>query len=161
MPSEDQLRVLYDYHFHIIARLMDHAEELTENAYREDPGYGRGSVHDLLIHLLATDRSWRVALETGARSQPLDPDELPDLGSLRKLLAAERGSWERLLAELTEADIEAELQISAGPGRTMTAPRWRLRHHVLLHGLQHLAEIAQLLTGEGQSPGDLDFIYYR
>jgi len=33
--------------------------------------------------------------------------------------------------------------------------------HLILHGMQHHTEIAQLLTLKGQSPGDIDFIFYE
>jgi uncharacterized damage-inducible protein DinB len=42
-----------------------------------------------------------------------------------------------------------------------TFPRWRVLQHLALHGMQHATEIAQLLTVKGQSPGDIDFIFYR
>lgn len=160
MPASDHLLTLYSHHFGTIERMLDLAASLNEEDYRQNPGYGRGSIHELLFHLLATDHSWRVGLESGARPQPLDPESYPDLSSLRPLLVAEQEAWRTLLGGLTEADIEAEMQMSAGPDRSFTVARWRVLHHVLLHGMQHLAEVAQLLTNKGQSPGDIDFIFY-
>ena len=48
----------------------------------------------------------------------------------------------------------------ASNGQVGMIPRWRILSHVVLHGMQHSAEIAELLTLKGQSPGDIDFIFY-
>ncbi len=37
---------------------------------------------------------------------------------------------------------------------------WQLMLHLINHGTQHRSEAAALLTGYGQSPGDLDLILY-
>jgi uncharacterized damage-inducible protein DinB len=34
---------------------------------------------------------------------------------------------------------------------------WQTILHVVTHGIQHRSESAAILTGYGQSPGDLDF----
>jgi hypothetical protein len=39
-------------------------------------------------------------------------------------------------------------------------PRWLVLHHLLLHGMQHHAELAQLPTLQARSPGDMDFIFH-
>jgi uncharacterized damage-inducible protein DinB len=32
--------------------------------------------------------------------------------------------------------------------------------HVMLHGMQHFAEVAERLTRLGQSPSSIDFLYF-
>jgi hypothetical protein len=75
-------------------------------------------------------------------------------------LAAEVHAWRRLLEGLGADALEAEAELAAGPGRVMRIPRWRVLHHVILHGMQHHAEAAQILTRHDKSPGGLDFIFY-
>jgi uncharacterized damage-inducible protein DinB len=62
---------------------------------------------------------------------------------------------------LSATEIEAEMSLTDRRGRLWEIPRWRILQHVALHGMQHHAELAQLLTAAGQSPGDIDFIFYR
>jgi uncharacterized damage-inducible protein DinB len=46
-------------------------------------------------------------------------------------------------------------------GDIFPTPRWRVLQHLVLHGMQHHSELAQLLTAKGQSPGNIDFIFYE
>jgi uncharacterized damage-inducible protein DinB len=37
---------------------------------------------------------------------------------------------------------------------------WQILVHILYHSAQHRSEMAEMLTRYGQSPGDLDFVFY-
>lgn len=160
MSEIDRLRQLYDYHFKTTRRLMDSAEGLSPENYFDAVDPGARSLHDLLFHILGTDRGWRIGLRTGARPEPLDPGEIADLPALRRLTANEERAWVNLLDELDRDSLEAEAELAASPGRVVRIPRWRVLQHVILHGMQHHAEAAEVLTRHGRSPGDLDFIFY-
>lgn len=152
---------MFEYHFTITCKLLELAGELEEALVKEVPAGGHRSVHDLLFHLLATDRSWRLGLEVGSQPEWLKRESHADLASLRDLLDREEAAWDQYWTTLPEAGIEESVEISAGDGRVMPFPRWKVAHHLLLHGMQHHAEIAQLLSQYGKSPGDIDFIFYR
>jgi len=160
MSDINHFKHLYSYHFDTIIRLMSSADNLNQADILEQPGYGHGSIHDLLFHLLGTDRGWRMALETGQRPAPLQPEHYPDLVALRQGFENERSAWDSYLGNLGEDEIDEDVELTAGPGRTMSVGRWKVLQHVLFHGLQHQAELAQLLTNKGHSPGDIDLIFY-
>jgi uncharacterized damage-inducible protein DinB len=56
----DQIQKLFDYHWHNNRLMLEKSAGLAEADYYENPGYGHGSIHDLLFHILRTDRSWRM-----------------------------------------------------------------------------------------------------
>lgn len=160
MSNIDNFKHLYAFHFDTLFRMMSSAENLSQLDILEQPGYGRGSIYDLLFHLLGTDRGWRMALEIGQRPAPLQPEHYPDLVALRQGFENERSAWDRFLKSLAEDEIDQDVELAAGPGRMMSVGRWKVLQHVLFHGMQHQAELAQLLTNKGQSPGDIDLIFY-
>lgn len=158
--SKSQVNTLFAYQWHTTRRLMACAAGLDEGAYFENPGYGHGSIHDLLFHLLRTDSAWRLALETGSQLSPLRQEEFPDLASLQAVLEQEQQAWQALLDGLGDEEIEGAIDLTNWRGDIVTFQRWRILQHLVLHGMQHHAELAQLLTAKGQSPGNIDFLFY-
>ena len=160
MSIQSQYQTLFAFHWHTTRRLLELASRLDEVDYKYSPGYGHGSIHDLFFHLLSTDRIWRMALQTGRQLASLHLRDYPDLQSLVRALEAEQQDWQALLDGLSAAEIEADVALTNWRGEPYIIPRWRVLQHVVLHGMQHHAELARLLTAKGQSPGDLDFIFF-
>lgn len=161
MFSQTQFQTLFVYHWHITRRLLECAAKLSEADYQANSGYGYGSIHNLLFHLLRTDQGWRRGLETGQQLAPLLPEDFPNLASLQVGFEQEQLAWQTLLDSLSGAEIEGVISLTSLAGQTYPIPRWRVLQHLILHGMQHHTELAQLLTAKGQSPGDIDFIFFR
>jgi uncharacterized damage-inducible protein DinB len=155
-----RFQTLFAYHWHTTQRLMECAASLGEADYKNDPGYGHGSVHRLLFHVLRTDQGWRLGLERGRQLSSLREENFPDLKSLQTGFKGEQAAWQALLDRLDAEDIEGDIQLTTWRGDVVTFARWRILEHVVLHGMQHHSELAQLLTAKGQSPGNIDFIFF-
>jgi uncharacterized damage-inducible protein DinB len=157
--SKSQFQALFAYHWLISQRVIDCAARLDEADYKDDPGYGHGSIHELLFHVLVTDRGWRLGLEAGRQPLPLRLEDFPDLGSLQTGFEAEQQAWKALLDRLSPDEIEGNINLTSRRGDTGAFPCWRILQHLVLHGMQHYSEASRLLTAKGQSPGDIDFIF--
>ena len=159
--NKAQFQTLFAYHWHTTRQLIACAARLSEAEYTENPGYGHGSIHDLLFHLLRSAMNWRQTLESGR--QPASPtiENFPDLEAIKAGFAGEQVAWEGYLEGLSEAEIDEAMELTNRRGETFLTPRWRVLQHLVLHGMQHHSELAQLLTARGQSPGNIDFIFYQ
>lgn len=153
MSEKAHLQTLFSYHWHTTDRLIEGAARLSEEDY--------GPLHPILFHMLLVSRSWRVSLETGQQPRALAAEDYPTRASIAAGFAAERAAWETLLEGLSEEAIGEEMAMRRYNGQQADLARWRVLHQVLLHGMQHHSELAQLLTERGQSPGNIDFILYR
>jgi uncharacterized damage-inducible protein DinB len=160
MFSKTQFQSLYVYHWHTNQTLLTCAARLSEADYLAQPGYGHGSVHDLLFHTLSTLYGWRLALEAGHQPPPLKATDFPDLKTIRAGYKAEQLGWKMLIDSLSGEMIEGSVSLTTLGGRRVDFPRWRILQHLILHGMQHHTEVAHLLTAKGQSPGDIDFIFF-
>lgn len=160
MAEHAHLQTLFAYHWDATERLIAKAEALSAEEYMAHPGVGHGSLHALFFHVLRADSNWRQLLATG--QPPVSPvaTDFPTLAAIRAGFAEERQAWDLLLESLDEAQIDAAVQVVDRDGDVSDLPRWNALFHVLFHGMQHHAELAQLLTAKGQSPGDIDLIFY-
>lgn len=160
MFLKSQFQTLFSYHWQITNRLLERASQLAESDYHHQPGYGHGSIHDLFFHLLRTNYGWRVALESGRQSPPLPAEKYADLAAIQSAFANEQIAWEGYLQQLEIPQIEQAVTLLTLRGQPFVIPCWRILQHLVLHGMQHHSELAQLLTAKGQSAGDIDFIFF-
>ena len=161
MSAKDQYLTLFDYHWDTTSSMLKCAAELDETRYKLHHGFGHGSIHDLLIHLFRADQSWRIGLETGKQITEVDAETYPNLEAVSIGFASERAAWTRLIEGYSSDEIMGEIELTSRRGELYTFKLWRVLQHLIMHGMQHHSELAQLLTNEGKSPGDIDFIFYR
>jgi uncharacterized damage-inducible protein DinB len=152
MSEQAHIQTLFAYHWDTTDRLIAGAGKLSAEDY--------APLHDTLLHLLRVDNAWRHALETGRQPAALAAEEFPTRESISAGFADQRRAWGVLLDGLSDEEIAAEIIVTRYSGTQAQMARWRILHQVLLHGMQHHAELAELLTAKGQSPGNLDFIFY-
>lgn len=161
MGMQEQMRTLFAYHWHTTRRLLAAAAALTPEELHARGGYGHGSIHEILFHILRTDHNWRRGVETGRQLPPPVIDDFPDLGALEQGFNEEEAAWTALLDGLNEAQISEAVEMTSLQGETRAVPRWRIFQHLILHGMQHHSELGHLLTAAGHSPGDIDFMFYH
>jgi uncharacterized damage-inducible protein DinB len=161
MNMQSRFQELFSYHWDVNRRLIELSEKLSNGDYRQNPGYGNGSIHELLFHILRADQAWRFGIETGKINLSLAINNFPDLKSIKNGFDVEQKEWDRLLCKLTDDFIGASIDMTRMQGDKHSFVCWKILEHVVLHGMQHHAEISQLLTTKGYSPGNIDFIFYR
>lgn len=155
MADSKQFQVLFGYSAATFNQLLDCAARLSAADYHQHPGYGLGSIHDLLFHVLYWEHWWRNAVEHGRSSRGIQVKAYPHLETLRAGVQAEQAAWQQLIAGFSAADLAAERTVGEN-----TFQLWRMLQHVVLHGMQHYSEVALLLTAKGQSPVGIDFIWF-
>ncbi len=161
MSLQNNYQILFAYIWSTNRTLRERASRLDSNDFSTSPGASQRSLHDLFFHLLAAQSGWRVALETGIQPGRINAEEFPDLPALDAGYLQEEQAMTALLASLYDARIANDISLTTRRGHTYTLPYWRVLQHLVLHAMQHHTEIAQILTDHGQSPGDIDFIFYR
>lgn len=157
---KQQYQTLFDYSWYTLHKLLDQAALLDESAYHAQPGYGHGSIHDLFFHMLATYRNWRVGLQSGRRQPRIQPSDYSTFAAIKAAFAEEQAAWQAFLASLSDEEIAGTISAASVGGEPSQLTDWRKLQHLVLHAMQHHTELAQLLTNQGHSPGDIDFIFY-
>lgn len=61
---------------------------------------------------------------------------------------------------LTDDQLNSVIPYKTTKGIPQERVLWQMMAHLVNHGTQHKAEAAAMLTWFGQSPGDIDMIYF-
>lgn len=156
-----QLSTLYRYNCWANGRLLDLTEQVTLDQFEAPTGYSHTSLHATLFHMLRTEIVWRCLCQQGRLTAP--PARLDGFPTVAALRAGWEAEAERMLAFLdgpSDDELNGSVAVTDRQGNTENLIMWHMLMHAYLHSAQHRSEAAALLTQYGQSPADLDFIFY-
>lgn len=142
MSAKGQYITLFDFHWDTTTIMLKCAAGLDETSYKHHPDFGRGSIHDLLIHLLRADQSWRIGLETGKQMTEVDAETYPSLEAVSTGFESERTAWTELIEGYSNDEIMGEIELTSRRGELYTFKLWRVLQHLIMHGMQHHSELA-------------------
>ncbi|MCY3782074.1 MAG: DinB family protein [Chloroflexi bacterium] len=157
--NRNDIDLLFQYNDWANERILDSAEKASPEQLSAANEFGWGSLRGALVHLMDAEYVWRVLLREGEHVEWLEPEDFPDIAAIRDRWAGERLAFRDYLNSLSDEDLLGTVSYE-GRGRTYHRVLWHCLAHVVNHGTQHRAECAALLTGFGQSPGNLDFTEY-
>lgn len=161
----DALRRLYGYNTWATGQVLDAAEKLAPEQLHAPGQAGHGSIRDTLLHLLATHHGWLQWWDGSlppleAYNLREDPDDFPNVAALRALLDKTDRQTGAFLATIDGDDPGRIYAWELPDGKRWEMPLWGMLVHIVNHCTQHRAEAAAMLSALGQSPGDLDLIFY-
>jgi len=149
------LRELYDHHAwsmdRLLARALEVPPELAAEASRPDGLSLRGT----LAHIVSAEGRWLRRFQRREGHVRFRPDSMAAVAAGWMALQAE---FRVFLAGLEPADLGRAIVRDPGPRDRGTLGAGIT--HVLMHGAQHSAEAAELLTRLGYSPGQLDYMEF-
>lgn len=146
---------LVHFNFWANERILTACERISVDEFTHlhapDPGWG--SLRAILVHTQDAEYGWRSALQAQDSEVILEADDFVDVAALKSRWDIERTAWLDYIAGLSEESLNLGYGDDAPNGPKV----WQTILHVVTHGIQHRSEAAAILTGYGQSPGELDF----
>jgi uncharacterized damage-inducible protein DinB len=156
--DKKEIQILISYTFWADRQVLAACDKVVpEDFVRKvlpDPGWG--SLRGTLAHALDTAYGWRMALQEMEDTGVIDESQFRDAGSLKQRWEEEEKAWTLYVRELTDDELSAVWWSKGKIIRT----RWQTIMHVVIDLTHHRSEAAAMLTGFGQSPGELDFDQY-
>jgi uncharacterized damage-inducible protein DinB len=109
-----------------------------------------------LAHMTGTIRWWHARWTGGQFEEP----RVESFEDARSVLTAAHDAFEAFAATLDDPGWNHAARWWKDFGYDMAAPAGEMLAQVVLHGVQHRSEIAAALTALGQSPGNLDYLFF-
>jgi uncharacterized damage-inducible protein DinB len=136
--------------------LLNHAEQLQPGAFLENiPGFGRPSLRDQLVHIVATERYWVSAVQ-GLSMPHWDYKQFKDVESVRAAKREALLATTTYLNNISETDLNTTLRSQPpdwmGPLRS---PAFILCH-VITHTFHHKGQVVAMFRLAGHPAPDTD-----
>lgn len=153
---------LYEYNYWANDRILAASALLSDEQYgvpvAPNPGYG--SLRSILVHMLDTERGWRMLCQHQRPLADLSEADVPTHAHLLQLWHTEKATMRAYLGQLHGDMLHGILHHTTDAGEARERVLWHVLFHVVNHGTQHRSEAAAILTSHGVSPGDLDFTLF-
>ena len=153
--NKSDIASLIRFNFWANDRILRSCERISVDEFTRlhtpDPGWG--SLRGILVHTLDAEVGWRSVLQALDEDHILEADDFADVHALRTRWDIERTAWFDYVARLSDESI----YLGYGDDSSKGLKVWQTILHVVTHGIQHRSEAAAILTGYGQSLGELDF----
>jgi uncharacterized damage-inducible protein DinB len=157
---QDELATLYDYNCWANARILNAAAGLNDAQFCTPQLPDLESIRAILVHTYGAEWLWRNRCQGDSPASMPQAEEFADFGALHSAWQTEEETMRSFVTALDDARLASEVSYSNLRGKAMAAPLWQILTHVIIHGTQHRAEAALILTSLGRSPGDIDFIFF-
>ena len=156
-PSE--IALIFDHLYWVRDRILDAAAADGVTWPGDAPGDLLG-LRATLVHELDVEWSWRRRLtsadptEFPAEDVELVPGDFPSVASIRERWTGDEMEMRAWLGSLSAKALDGPCAAE----QTRSHPLWWHLQHIYTHALQQLSNAAWMLSADGSSPGDLDFL---
>ncbi len=154
------IQLIYEYNYWANKKIIATSVNITHEQFTAPAAFPYGGLHGTLLHILEAEWSWRALfqkIEGASELAELVLAEYSTLQIIENHWREEESAMRAYIATLRNEDLDGHLRYTTDTGIERDRILWHCLFHVVNHGTQHRSEAAALLTGYGQSPGDLDF----
>lgn len=160
MITKATLELIYAYHYWMNAQILDACEALTSEQWNRPLGHSWGSVHGLVVHMLAAETIWLRRWQGHSPATLLQPEEFPALADARRAWAGLESELRAFLAACDQARLDAPVHYTTTRGQPYSEPLGELMLHVANHGTHHRGELVAMLAILGVPHPEDDLLRY-
>jgi uncharacterized damage-inducible protein DinB len=158
--NKEDIKLLYKYNQWANTRILNAASKVSPEEFLAPAPYPHGGLRGTLVHALFGEWVWRKRWEGSPPTQRLKPEDFPTFRSMQERWAEEENLLMNFVDDLTDEQLNSVFNYTSLDGNPHQRILWQAMAHLVNHGTQHRTEAAAMLTGMGQSPGDIDLILF-
>ena len=158
--NKQDIQLLYKYNSWANSRILDAAENLTEEQFLAPASYPHGGLRGTFTHILFAEWLWRLRWQGESPTVRMKPEDFVTFKSLRVRWAQEEILLMAFVDGLEDKQLDNTFNYNSTEGEPLQRILWQAMAHVVNHGTQHRSEAAAMLTELGYSPGDIDLMLF-
>ena len=154
----DCIEALLEHNFTCRDPLLDAIGELSYEEFTSDQGVSRGSIQELLLHLIETEIYWMYTIVGGNPEQEkLDRSKFADINSIRTKWKEVEKITRKMFKDQNEETLQYVKSVRWGD-RTVSFTIGKVFIHMATHEVHHRGLIIGLLRKLGYEPPDVNML---
>ncbi len=157
----DQMRRLYTYNTWAWQHVFKSITQLDNETYLESRPIFQHSIHSLLVHCMAAEKTWLARCQGESPTSLPDPADYPDFTAVNQVWSHVRHAWANYLQWLSDDDCKQLINYRNTSGSAYTLPLADILQHVINHATEHRSQLTPVLYELGVPTEPLDYMRFR
>ena len=136
--------------------LFDTLEQLNPKEFLKPTGAGKGSIRDILVHIMNAEKYWTAFLKESEYHMS-KPSEFPDIDSIRSEWSEAAAETEEFIRNLPEEHLHHVRSVRKGD-RTISFTVVKALLHMTTHEIHHRGFLIGLIRQKGLEPPDVNML---
>ncbi|MHA2206990.1 MAG: DinB family protein [Candidatus Thorarchaeota archaeon] len=150
------INMLLDHNYAIRQQLLDSLRSLNSKEFVKELGVGWGSLRDIMVHLVNTERYWIWLLKSKEMDWFLSAD-FPDVDGVSKIWQITEKDAKDFVGTQTESSLQHVKSVVWGD-RTVSFTVAKALVHMATHETHHRGLVIGLIRQLGYEPPDVDML---
>ncbi|MFX1604899.1 MAG: DinB family protein [Promethearchaeota archaeon] len=136
--------------------LFQTLEKLDSEEFLKPTGAGKGSVRDILVHIMNAERFW-IAFLKDVKTEMFKYEDFPDIQSIRDAWSRVSSDTENFIKDLAENQLHHVRSIKSG-NQTISFTVAKALLHMTTHETHHRGFLIGLIRQKGLEPPDVNML---
>ena len=148
--------MLFDHNLACRETLLQTLEQVDTKEFLKDLGVGKGSMRNILVHLMNAERYWISVLD-GSDFEPIEPESIDSIQSIREVWSRVHEGTREFMGRLREDQLHHVKSVTWGD-QMVSFTVGKALIHVATHETHHRGLLSGLIRQQGLEPPDFDML---
>ena len=150
------IEMLFDHNLACREPLLQTLEQVDAEEFLKDLGVGKGSIRNILVHLMNAERYWISVLDGRDFSQ-IEPESIDSVQSVRAVWYRVDEETREFMGRLKKEQLQHVKSVSWGD-QTVSFTVAKALIHIANHETHHRGLLAGLIRQQGIAPPNFDML---
>ena len=150
------INILLEHNFACREPLLNALKQLTKEEFTQNLQVGRGSIRDIMVHLMKTELYW-ISVVSDQEMKPISDEDFTDVDVIRKTWQEIESSTRNFVENQSESSLQYVKNVTWGE-QTVSFTMAKAIIHMATHETHHRGLIIGLMKQLGHEPPDVNMM---